>query len=159
MIQITDIPDWVIKLSKLRAAKLGKLNNSITSGGGNIAGYLGQIIVARYLKATDIDDFNYDILKGDVRYEVKTKRCTSEPKPDYECSVAAANTRQKCDYYIFVRVLEDMSCAWILGRKSPTDYYKQARFCKKGEVDPKSSFGWKFKGDCYNLEIKDLDEI
>jgi len=159
MIEITDIPDWCVLLAKKRAEKLGILRNSITNGEGNIVGYLGQIIITRYLKAEDVDMFDYDVMKKGIRYEVKTKRCNSKPLMDYDCSVYKSNATQQCDYYVFVRVLSDFSKAWILGKKSPEQYFKQARFCKKGEYDIKSNLGFLYKGDSYNLAIKELDQI
>ena len=159
MIEITDIPQYILINAIKRSKKLGRLHNSITKGAGNIAGYIGQGLVARHLKAEDADTYEYDVIKDDIRYEVKTKRCTSKPKPEYECSISEANTGQACDYYVFVRVMDDFSKAWILGKKKPKKYFKQARFCKKGDVDEKSHLGWKFKGDCHNLPISELEEI
>ena len=159
MIEILDIPQYILIDAIKRSKKLGRLHNSITKGGGNIIGYIGQALVARHLKAEDIDDYQFDVMKDGVKFEVKTKRCTSKPKPDYDCSVSGANTEQKCDYYVFVRVMEDFSKAWILGKKKRNKYFKQARFCKKGEKDEKSHLGWTFKADCHNLSIGELDPI
>lgn len=153
------ISDKILIEAKLRAKKLGKLNNSITEGSGNIAGYIGQLLVAEYLNAEEPDNYNFDVKKDNITYEVKTKRCTSKPRQEYDCSVSDFNTKQDCDYYIFVRVLEDFSKAWILGKKKKADYFNEARFCEKGKVDEKSTFGWKFKADCYNLEISKLETI
>ena len=154
-----EITNKILMEARGRAKKLGRLHNSITKGAGNLAGYVGQLLVAKHLEAEEPDDYNFDVKKDDVTYEVKTKRCTSRPKPEYDCSVSDFNTKQDCDYYIFVRVLEDFSKAWILGKKKKAEYFKQARFCEKGKVDKKSHLGWKFKGDCYNLSISELEEI
>ena len=159
MIEILDIPQYILVDAIKRSKKLGRLHNSITKGAGNIIGYIGQALVARHLKAQDADTFEYDVVKDGIRYEVKSKSCTSKPRPDYDCSVSGANAEQECDYYVFVRVMQDFSKAWILGKKKPKKYFKEARFCKKGEKDEKSHLGWKFKGDCYNLDIASLDPI
>jgi hypothetical protein len=153
------ISDKILIEAKSRAKKLGKLNNSITEGAGNIAGYIGQLLVAEYLNAEEPDNYNFDVKKDNITYEVKTKRCTSKPRGEYDCSVSDFNTKQNCDYYLFARVLEDFSKAWILGKKKKADYFNEARFCEKGKVDEKSTFGWKFKADCYNLEISKLENI
>ena len=39
------IPDKLIKLAEERSKKLGVLKNSITKGEGNIAGYIGQMLI------------------------------------------------------------------------------------------------------------------
>lgn len=159
MIEIADIPQSIITDAFARARKLGTLMNSITSGQGNVAGYIGQALVAKHLDAQDIDDFQFDLIKDGVRFEVKTKRCTSKPRLDYDCSVSESNTSQQCDYYVFVRVMEDLSKAWILGKKTRKEYYQQSRFCMKGDKDTKSPLGWTFKSSCYNLAISELDPI
>lgn len=159
MIEISQIPKKILAKAALRSQQLGSLNNSITKGDGNLVGYIGQMLVAEYLNANETDTYEYDVEKNGIRFEVKTKRCTSKPRTDYDCSVSEANAKQKCDYYVFVRVLEDFSKAWILGKKKREDYFGQARFCKKGEKDNKSHLGWTFKADCYNLEISQLESI
>lgn len=159
MIVVEHIPKKIIEEAERKAKMLGSLKNSITHGSGNVAGYIGQILVSKYLKGYEEDTYNYDVIKDGIRYEVKTKRCTSKPLPSYECSVTQYNSSQKCDYYVFVRILNDYSKAWILGKKTPVDYFKESTSYKKGDIDPKSHFGWKFKGDCYNLEIAKLDKI
>ena len=90
-----------------KARQMGEINNSITKGDGNIAGFLGEEIANNLIKGDIKNTYDYDIIKDGVKYDVKTKRCTSEPKPYYECSVAAFNTKQKCDYYVFVRNLRE----------------------------------------------------
>ena len=68
-----------------KAKALGSINNSILRGGGNTAGYLGEEAVAAHIGANivscdeGIDKYNHDILYGDERLEVKTKRRTVEP--------------------------------------------------------------------------------
>jgi len=159
MIEIKNIPDKVIKIAEDKAQKLGVLKNSIEKGGGNIAGYLGQLLVKLYLDGIDDDTYDYDVMKDNIRYEIKTKRCKFKPREDYACSVCAKNARQDCDYYVFVRVTYDYKNAWILGKKNSKKYLKESLYCKKGEIDPDSDFGWDFKEDCYNLKINQLDPL
>lgn len=146
-------PEW-IEEAKRKAKKLGILNNSITEGEGNICGFIGELMVADLVKGEIKNTYDYDILKKNIAIDVKTKRCTSEPKDFYECSVAAFNTNQKCHFYVFCRILENLKKGWICGIIRKDDYYKQSTFHKKGEYDPSND--WYFKADCYNLKIKDL---
>jgi hypothetical protein len=81
---------------------------------------------------------------------------------NYFCSVAAFNITQKCDVYIFVRVLEDFSKAWVLGGRTKNKFFEEAKFYKAGELDPSSNYGWTFRADCYNMEVgklKPLDKL
>ena len=87
-----------------------------------------------------------------VNIDVKTKQCTSAPKPHYECSVAAFNTRQKCQAYVFVRVCN--KDAWILGWESKKRYFQNSTFLRKGQIDRSNNFT--VKADCYNMKIENL---
>jgi hypothetical protein len=141
-----------------KAQELGRLNNSITKGQGNLAGFLGEEMVASYLNSNVDNTYEYDLIIGNnKKIDVKTKRTTVKPRPNYDCSVAAFNIKQKCDAYVFCRILNDMSRGWILGYKNKKDYFKEARFMKKNQIDPANNF--KVKADCYNLAIEDLDSI
>lgn len=159
MIEIKNIPDKAIQIAQEKAKKLGVLKNSIEKGDGNVAGFLGQLLVRLYLNGEDDETYDYDVVKDKIRYEVKTKRCKFKPREDYTCSVCAKNARQDCDYYVFVRVTYDYKNAWILGKKAAKSYLKESLFCKKGEKDPDSDFGWTFKEDCFNLKINQLDNL
>lgn len=145
-----------ISIAKRKSSEMGKLKNSITSGNGNVYGFLGELLVNRYISGKIENTYDYDIIKGKLKIDVKTKTCTSKPQPDYFCSVAAYNIRQKCDYYFFVRIMNDFSRAWLLGACSKDYFYKTARFDRKGTIDESSPFQWKFKADCYNLPVKKL---
>jgi len=158
MIEV-DVPYSVKRKAQLQAKKIRPLRNSILRGKGNVYGMIGEIIVSDYLKAKKIHSFDFDLVKNDTKLEIKTKSCSSPPKKEYECSVSAANAKQDCDYYVFVRVHDEMKKAWILGAISRKLFFQKARFCKEGEVDSKSRLGWRFKADCFNVEIKDLIPI
>jgi hypothetical protein len=58
---------------------------------------------------------------------------------------------------VFVRILTDLSKAWILGGISKQSFYKKATLYRKGDVD--SDNGFMFKADCYNLKIDKLSPV
>jgi hypothetical protein len=138
-----------------RASKLPLLKNSIRRGEGSLVAYIGEEIAKTVLKGEIKDTYDYDIVYQNVRVDVKTKERTVAPKPYYECSVADFNTRQNCDEYAFVSVLDTLKEAWYLGKISKLDFYKKAIFHRKGEVDPANNFT--FKADCYNIPISSLN--
>jgi len=151
------------EMTRLFLERYGKkhLNDSITEGEGMLAGLIGEEVFRDYygfFQSIGEAIFHYDVL--DQRHlgkiDVKTKRCTSEPKSHYNCSVAASNTDQQCDYYAFVRVLNDFSKAWILGLTPKTRFFEDALFFKRGQIDPAGFGGWRFKWDCFNLQIGQL---
>jgi len=152
------IDDNMMKIAKKRAEELGQLRNSITRGEGNLAGILGELAINKVLGGEIKDKRNFDIVfENGIKIDVKTKRCKSKPEEHYECSVSDYNTSQKCDKYVFVRILNDYSKAWILGCIDKNVYYEKAVFIKQGQID--RSNGWRAKCDCWNLPISSLDPI
>lgn len=152
-----DITDNDIKEAKRLSHNMGTLQNSITQGQGNIHGFLGEIITSKFLKSKLNNTYDYDIIHNNLKIDVKTKRVTTPPKDYYECSVASLNTKQQCDIYIFTRVLKDMTKGWVLGYINKKEYFDKAIFLKKGNIDPSNN--WKVSTDCYNLPIKELNNI
>ena len=141
-----------------KAHEMGKLNHSITNGGGNIAGFLGEEVANHIIKGTITNTYDYDIVdEHGIKYDVKTKRCTSKPKDYYECSIAEYNLKQQCNYYAFVRVEfvnNQWGRAWYLGVYDKASYFKDARLLKEGDIDSDNNF--RVKANCYNMPIKQL---
>ena len=156
MIQIKITPD-IIARAKKKAATVGNLQGSITGSLSNVVGAIGEIVVRDFTGATEANSKDFDLLIGNRRVDVKTKRCNTTPSPNYDCSVSAHGTKQDCDSYVFVRILTDHSKAWILGEIAKSEFYKKATRYKTGDIDPAN--GFVFKADCYNLAIQELDSV
>jgi len=151
-----EITEDMLAAANDKAIEMGKLNNSILNGEGSLAGFIGEQIALKVLGGTWHNTYDYDIVVGSKRIDVKTKQTTVAPLPHYECSVAAFNTRQKCDAYAFVRVLKDLSVGWFLGVSEKDQYFNTATFMKKGDIDPSNNFT--VRADCYNLRIDKLGD-
>ena len=150
--QLVKITEDMLLRAKRKSDEMGSLNNSITKGGGNLAGFVGEEIAQFVLGGSIVNTYDYDIvLDNGITVDVKTKRTTVEPKDNYECSVAAFNVKQKCDYYAFTRVLDNMSHGWLLGVYPKELYFKEAKLLKKGDRDPSNNFT--VKANCYNMVI------
>jgi len=141
------------------------------------AGFLAEEAVAHYLNAdltsssTDIDKYHYDlILPNGLNTEIKTKRRTVRPRPDYEVSIYDISTFQRPNLYMFVslefeksmrqgRTLQysNLTNVWLLGQKTPEDFFKDAVLWKAGDYDSRNNL--KLKSTTYNLTISQLDEI
>lgn len=140
-----------------KAAAMGRLRNSFTNGRGNIAGFLGEAIAQKVLGGVLDNTYDYDLVMVDgTKVDVKTKMTSVAPLLTYECSVAALNTSQECDFYCFVRVKKDLTVGWYLGVYSKANYINDAVFMQKGMTDP--SNGYTVKSDCYNIPINKLKE-
>lgn len=168
------ITQEMLDRAKIRADDIGKLRNSITGGEGNLAGCLAEEALKSILIGSEIEDrfpqkYQYDLIFKGKKIDVKAKRCNSEPRDNYECSVAEINTSQECDYYAFARVLYENgipTMVYIVGYIAKDDFYKQAVHHKKGEKDTNvvtrkdgSKEQFTFTADCYNMAIKDLNKF
>ena len=139
-----------------KAIEVGRLNNSILNGGGNLAGFIGEQIVLFVLGGDWLNTYEYDLVINGKKVDVKTKQTSVVPLPHYECSITEYNAKQDCDYYAFTRVKKDFSVGWYLGAMKKTDYFYEAKYLKKGEVDPSNNYT--VRATCYNLAIDKLKE-
>jgi len=148
------------RIATRNANRMGRIRNSITRGQGNSYGFLGEQITKIVLGGEIVNkgkkyNVDYDLVLDDgTTVEVKTKKTTVEPKDYYECSVAKYNTKQKCDYYAFVRVLDTKQGGWFLGVMPKEKYFINAKFLKAGTRDGDN--GFLVRADCYNLAISEL---
>jgi hypothetical protein len=156
MIKIIVTPEMLVE-ARDKAVAMGRLHNSIISGAGNIAGFIGEAIAQQVMGGELKNTYDYDLVLPDgVTVDVKTKQTSVEPLSEYDCSIAAFNTKQDCQYYCFVRVKNDFSVGWYLGVYNKQQYMQDAVFMEKGTIDP--SNGYVVKSDCYNLKISKLKE-
>ena len=102
--QAVAVTSEMIEQALSEAEDLGNLRGSITEGSSNAIGMLGEIVVHSVFGGDRAPTRNYDIVKDDLTYDVKTKGCTCKPRFYWEASLSNWNTKQKCDRYIFVRV-------------------------------------------------------
>lgn len=157
LIEIEITPEMLSE-ARAKARELGELRNSITHGEGNLAGFLGEMIAQKVLGGELKNTRDYDLLTPDgVKYDVKTKRCSGVPEPHFDCSIANFNTTQKCERYVFVRVLKDYSKGWVLGELPKDEYFKKATFIQQGQFDPRNR--WRCHADCYNVAVAELNEV
>ena len=157
MIAVVVTPEMLIE-ARDKAAEMGQLYNSILRGAGNIAGFIGESIAQQVLGGDLTNTYDYDlVLPNGLKIDVKTKQTGYVPLESYDCSIAALNTKQDCDYYAFVRVKTDFTIGWYLGVYEKKQYILDAIYMKKGDVDP--SNGYVVKTDCYNIKISQLKDL
>jgi len=148
--------DKTLLTARDMAEEMGRIHNSITKGQGNIAGFIGELVCLDLLNGRHESTKDYDIILTDgTKLDVKTKRTSVEPKPHYDCSVAALSLHQQNDAYAFCRVKNDYTLCWFLGMIEHDRYFEMARYLEKGEVDPANNFT--VKSNCYNLSIEALE--
>ena len=159
MIKVIVTPDIIKRAESLY--DFGALNGSISKGKSNIYGAIGEMVVAEYFasKGLNVDftsTYDYDLIIEGYKIDVKSKQTKVIPQDFYLCSISSFNTRQNCDFYFFTRVNKFLKWCYILGYKRKLDFYSEATFSNKGDLDIN---GWPFKGDCWNLKISGLSEF
>ena len=147
------------------AKYLGSINNSITKGGGNLAGRLGELALANHLGVCVEDHKDYDMIYKGEKIEVKTKRRTVPPQYSYDVSVAATSTHQKPDRYAFISIefegktatgfYHKVKSIWLVGDMAADKYFKLATEWNRGDED--ESNGFVTLVDMFNMRIGDLD--
>lgn len=142
------------------------IKNSIRDGEGTLVGFIGEILVSEYLGVNLQNTYDYDLVYRNVRIDVKSKEVGKNPKadptprPEYECSISAYNTKQQCHAYVFTRVDVGRQNAWILGWKGKNEYFEKYIFRHKGQIDPNSGRRQHtFPCDCYQMTIGELRSI
>lgn len=150
----------MVSLAEERSNEMGALQTSYMKGDGNIAGFVGEFVIMEFAREfypyeVRLDDtYDYDLMWGRWRVDVKTKRSQMEPLPHYEASIPATNVSHACDMYVFVRVLNDMSQAFICGWETRDRCFSQENFKPKGAYDESNQ--WTNRADAYSIKYGDL---
>lgn len=148
-----------LAIAKREADQMGRLNNSIRNGGGNFAGFIGELAalrVLRYLGAVRSNTYQHDLSVGRWRLDVKTKERTCQPKLNYDGTVPMYQN-QNCHGYIFASVeivrgvpLSVSLCGWM----PKAEFMHYSSLMEVGDIDP--SNGFECKMDCRNIPYMKL---
>jgi|TARA_R110000803_G_scaffold186739_1_gene249114 hypothetical protein len=154
-----DITQEMRDKAKEMSSEMGTIKGSFMKGQGNIYGFLGELCFLEVMKdAEHKNTYEYDLVLSDGKtLDVKTKKTTVEPKPNYECSVSTWNLKQECDLYGFARVHKDMDVGWVLGVMDKESFLKDGTHYNKGDYDPSNRYT--VKSECYSVAIEDLKSI
>lgn len=160
------IPDSIRRrataISKPLAAKYASNSTSIRGGAGHYYAKIGEIMVSEYYDWKHVDTYDNDVYasRTNLRVEVKVKQRTVKPRAHYLASVAAYNTKQDCDNYLFCSVVGDREL-YIIGWYPKPSFISDATFYRRGDPDPQSPPGqdWRFRADCYNIPYARLNQL
>jgi hypothetical protein len=136
------------------------LKGSITKGSNNIFGALGEILILDHyiklgVKIEHAQHYDYDFLIGGRKVDVKSKKHLKGrlPREDWRVNIPAYNTKQRTEFYFWVHICEELKEAFLIGYIKKEKFFKDARFCKKGEYDRN---GYNFRADCYTSKMSIL---
>ena len=153
IISVPVTPDMVAQANDL-SNDMGRLKNSIMSGQGNFVGFIGELALSKFSGCELTNTYDYDLVIKSTPIDVKTKKCSNEPLPNYECSVASYNTTQQCSAYFFTRYSEEYNVVWLLGWLGKDEFYDKSKFLKRGQLDRSNNY--RVRSDCYNIRISEL---
>lgn len=158
MIKLSITPQQIAR-AQLMSDDMGALKNSyLPNAQGNLPGFVGEIMVADHFGWKQSNTFEWDLTNDrGSKIEVKTKRCNTEPQSHYWVAIEQRH-QQACDFYVFTRVLNDLSAGWILGWMKPADFKRAAKAFPKGTADPHAK-GWTNNLDNLQLEIWSLNQL
>ena len=126
------------KFEKIKIDTAKDKRRFASEGSRLLYGYLGEVIVMDYYGVDDIDDYEYDIIVGEYRIDVKSISCKFKPPEHYLTAVNSCEIegehRQDADIYIFVRIREDCKGAWILGFIECDRFFEMSKYIQKGET-------------------------
>ena len=144
----------MIELARKRADDIGRLKNSVSKGEHVIYGTLFEVMIQKFTGCDYIGDYNYDLFYKGKRLEAKVKPCRKMPTIDYACTVYTFNDKQDTDWYVFGRILRDMSKGWILGYIEKDLFFKKCHFTPEGI---KEGGTLTTQAPAWTMDIKDLN--
>jgi hypothetical protein len=160
MIRIPVTPELRAKAMEIAKPLMEQYKNnpkSIRKGEGIYYAKIAELAVSEKFGWKHIDTFHADteavlVNNQKRKIEIKAKERTVPPMGNYNATVAAANTKQACDYYLFCSTVRDEE-VYVVSIIPKKDFLKNATFRKKSELDPDGPRGqnWKFRADCYNM--------
>jgi hypothetical protein len=98
-----------------------------------MTGYLAEASIRscfNELKYSDNDIVDFYI--GNISIDSKAQGCNSKPLKNYVATLYEEQKRREVDYYIFSRVKNDFSVAWICGIISKQDFFDTSILVKSG---------------------------
>lgn len=164
------------KRAKKLAPKGAYNDNSITDGERNVIGVLAELcfidLLKTFVDVSAIDytpTYDYDILVGTTKVDVKTKQRNYPPTNDYDASIVDYN-KQKCDCYIFTSITTNKAGEYtdfyFLGYLEPEEYFKLSTFKRKGDPDGTNMIKknnvyvpFKITKDCHQLKYHHLKQF
>ena len=158
IIQVTNNQELVDKAKKIIANNFVVNPRSVLKGQGNFQGAMGEVIFNYvFPDAEKVESYDYDFYWQSRKIEIKTKSANTLPTDNMDISIPVYSLeKQQCDSYVFVRILNDFTIAWILGGITKQAYIERSTLYKKGFTDYN---GYTFLWDARILKIGNLRRL
>jgi|688.fasta_scaffold15661_16 hypothetical protein len=135
MLKYEVTPEWASYALRKSTKQAFNSNTILEDGAGQLTGTLGELAFGRWLKDAGIafeyvadNKGAYDFVVNGLKIDVKSKGCTSPPRPNYTCHVLAAQATYDVDLYVFCRT--DISGhVWLLGWMHKNHFWTSGKAC------------------------------
>lgn len=100
-----------------------------------MTGYLAESCIRHIFPSIEYSGLDeVDFLLNGITIDSKAQGCNSKPLYHYSATLYEEQKNRNADYYIFSRVKNDFSVAWICGVISKSEFLKIAKLCPAGTV-------------------------
>jgi hypothetical protein len=98
-----------------------------------MTGYLAEASIhSCFYELQYSDNDNVDFYINSMTIDSKAQGCNSKPLKNYVATLYEEQKKREVDYYIFSRVKNDFSMAWICGIISKQEFFNKSTLVKAG---------------------------
>jgi hypothetical protein len=121
-----------------------------------MTGYLAEACIRNYFPAIKYSDNDiFDFTLNNLSIDSKAQGCNSIPLPHYSATLYEEQKNRQTDYYIFSRVKNDFSVAWICGIISKDKFFNTANLAPAGT----KTNNFRYDQSRYEIRYDQLDSI
>jgi len=133
--------EWTAYATRKATGSSFNKDTILEDGAGQVAGIIGELAFGRFLKSIDTPFLyvadqkrGHDFVVGGLKVDVKTKSCSSRPRPHYTAHVTESQRNYEADLYVFARVSPDK--VWLCGHIRKDQFWQDpnAVDIKKGQM-------------------------
>lgn len=121
-----------------------------------MTGYLAEACIQyKFPHAKYSEDDSVDFTFGDITIDSKAQGCNSKPLLNYVATLYEEQKNRPVDFYIFSRVKNDFSIAWICGIISKTKFFELAKLIPAGTKNN----NFVYDQSRYEIQYNQLEDI
>lgn len=121
-----------------------------------MTGYLAEACIRSEFPIIEYsDDYDVDFILDFSTIDSKAQGCNAKPKDYYSATLYEEQKNRDTDYYIFSRVKNDFTVAWICGIISKHKFFKIADLKEAGH----KTNNFTYDQSRYEVEYKDLGDM
>lgn len=121
-----------------------------------MTGYLAEACIRdKFPNIQYSDNDVVDFIIANTLIDSKAQGCNSKPLEYYSATLYEEQKNRKADYYIFSRVKNDFSVAWICGIISKTNFFEKAKLVPAGT----SNNNFIYDQSRYEIQYSQLEDI